>query len=108
MKNNTIRLGLVGAVLLACAPWLLAAEDTNKEILKQAIQGAITGAVASGDKDTAKAVEEAATDKAKDKVKDKSKKNNFVKKKKKRPYGWDQGKKTGWGEGDEPPGLAKK
>ncbi len=93
-------------------------EDPNKKILKDAIVGALTGAVATeaskdgvSSQSTTKAVTDAlssSSDKESDKQ-DKVKKNFGKKKKiKKRPYGWDQGKKTGWGDGDVPPGLRDK
>ena len=45
-------------------------------------------------------------------LEDKDHKNHGYKnkkhKQKDRPYGWDQGKKTGWGDDDVPPGQAKK
>ena len=77
-----------------------AADEQNKQILKDAIVGAVTGAVAA---EATKNRPEAATSD------DKTKHQNFTKKKhKKRPHGWDMGKKTGWGGKDVPPGLAKK
>lgn len=93
-------------------------EDPNKKILKDAIVGAFTGAVATeaskdgvASQSTTKAVTDAlssSSDKESDKE-DRVKKNFGKKKKhKKRPYGWDQGKKTGWGDGDIPPGLRDK
>lgn len=103
------------AMLLASSAFCATAEENNK-ILKDAIVGAITGAVSTeGSKDSSgTAVTEAVTD-ATDSDSDdkdehhhgkhkhhKDKKNNF--KPKKRPHGWDMGKKTGWGGKDVPPG----
>ncbi len=93
-------------------------EDPNKKILKDAIVGAVTGAVASeaskndaNAQPTASAVKDALSSSSdKESDKDDKVKKNFGKKKKnkKRPHGWDQGKKTGWGDGDVPPGLRDK
>ena len=100
--------GMVG--MLLAGPAQAADEETNKKILKDAIVGAITGVAAvEATKDDA-AVSSAAGKAEKTEKDGKGPKKNFGKKKKdkKRPYGWDQGKKTGWGDSDVPPGLAKK
>ena len=112
--TSLITLMFIALFLSGTTPSFSADDEANKKILKDAITGAVTGAVAveaTKDEGKKEAVSNAADQagKAKEAVHGKSKKhkNRFVKNKK-RPYGWDQGKKTGWGGGDEPPGLAKK
>ena len=117
-------IGLSFIFALLKPAFVLAVDDeTNKNILKNAITGAVTGAVATeATKDEKKeAATTTATQTAEEKHhhhkghrdnddddKDHDKDHKKFVKDKKRPYGWDQGKKTGWGGGDEPPGLAKK
>lgn len=106
-------MGVVCSMVLAAGIPAYAAEndEANKNILKNAIQGAITGAVATeATKDEGKAAAAQTAEDAKAKHDKKKGEKNFhpKKKDKKRPHGWDQGKKTGWNGGDEPPGLAKK
>lgn len=118
------RLIIVSLIALSIAlPAHATVDEQNQKILRDAVIGAVTGAVATqATKDEPRIAEEAATTleggQSKDSAKEKGKKHakkNFSKKDKhahkhdkKRPYGWDQGKKTGWGDGDVPPGLAKK
>ena len=84
-------------------------EDPNNKILKDAVVGAVTGAVAvEATKDEPSPAAGAPATPAEEKH---HKHKNFTQKHhkdKKRPYGWDQGKKTGWGDSDVPPGQAKK
>jgi hypothetical protein len=90
-------------------------DTPSQTILKRALVGAATGATATTmayqpktniqpknvSNDTAI---EALTDTASAERGKKGKKH----KKGHRPPGWDKGKKTGWGDSDVPPGLAKK
>ena len=112
MKKIAVVMGLA---MFACQAGWAADDEANKKILKDAIVGAVTGAVAveaTKEDAPAPAVQSAVSEpeKAAKLEKEKYKKKNFgwKKKDKKRPHGWDMGKKTGWGEGDEPPGLSKK
>ncbi len=99
------------AVLFA-SPAFCLTDEQNKKVLKDAVVGAITGAVATeATKDEPEPVSStpAAEAKAEAQTHEKKKHKNFSHKKdKKRPHGWDMGKKTGWGDSDVPPGLAKK
>jgi hypothetical protein len=104
-------------------------EDPNKIILKRAVQGAVTGAVAAemakddqkkesgeswwdklfgGKSDEKSETAPLKTTSSADKIK----KSKDIKEGKKpegwRPPGWDQGKKTGWGDEDVPPGWSKR
>jgi len=106
---------LAFTALLAPPAFCATAEENNK-ILKDAIVGAITGAVSTeGSKDGSNTAMSEAVTKTTDSDIDKKdrhrhgkhknhkdKKKNF--KPKKRPHGWDMGKKTGWGGKDVPPG----
>ena len=112
------------AALLLPKPCFSATDEENKKILKDAIVGAVTGAVAvEATKDEkAPAPAPAATTAPGEAKKnfwhkkrhhhedddDDDQGEHHHKKDKKRPHGWDMGKKTGWGDKDVPPGLAKK
>lgn len=100
---------LMFAMLLA-SPVFSATYEENKKILKDAIVGAITGAV-STEATKEDSVAGVAASEADVHKHEKKKNKNFShkdKKEKRRPHGWDMGKKTGWGNKDVPPGLAKK
>ena len=101
---------LIIGLFLISKPVLAADDATNKKILKDAIVGAVTGAVA-----TEATQPPQSNFKPKkwhkhhhDDDDDDQGENHHHKKDKKRPHGWDMGKKTGWGNKDVPPGLAKK
>jgi hypothetical protein len=110
----------IGMLVIAAAflPSAARAEDdANKKVLKDAVQGALTGAVAAeATKDEAPAPEAATAGGAPSKDREKKAagkahgkgRKDKDHKDKDRPHGWDQGKKTGWGDSDVPPGLAKK
>ena len=117
MKKAVLFVLMMG---LAVAAWA-ADEEANKKILKDAIVGAVTGAVAvEATKEGAPivsealpvtAVEDSGVKRHQYRDKKHHPKKNFHEKKKKdkkRPHGWDMGKKTGWGDKDVPPGLAGK
>ena len=94
-----VMMGFTGTVWAADA-------EANKKILRDALVGAVTGAVAVE-------ATEVSDGKHHHQGRDRkhpAKKNFHEKKKKdkKRPHGWDMGKKTGWGDKDIPPGLAGK
>ena len=109
MKRATF---LFALTMLFVSPAFCLTDDQNKKILKDAVVGAVTGAVAvEATKDEPKASESASTTpSAADSERSRDKHKNFSHKHKdkKRPHGWDMGKKTGWGDSDVPPGLAKK
>jgi hypothetical protein len=111
---------LIG-VTAFCAQAYAADSETDKKILKDALVGAVTGAVAVEASNGAPA-QTAAPQTPVLSEKEKKSQERYEKKmreraaelakreerKKKRPRGWEMGKKEGWGGGDEPPGLAKK
>ena len=129
MKKTTSMLIVLSFAFVLLKPAFVLAvdDDANRRILKDAVTGAVTGAVATeATKDekkdtattaaaqTAQATEEKHHHKGHhhddddDDDKDHDKDHKKFVKDKKRPHGWDQGKKTGWGGGNEPPGLEKK
>ena len=101
---------LMTVAFLAPKTSFAAPDEQNKKTLKEAVVGAVTGAVAveatKEDDVPASASSEDSGGKAH---------KNFSTRKRHphrhddgdRPYGWSQGKKTGWGGKDLPPGLAK-
>lgn len=94
------------------------AEDTPAQtVLKRALVGAVTGATATSmsnkpatnfQPDNPAKETPAAFAAAKDDASGRHGKKHKKNKKGHRPPGWDKGKKTGWGDSDVPPGLAKK
>jgi hypothetical protein len=126
MKRNgnkafiLLAFGLAGGAFTAFAE---SPEDTNRRILKDAVVGAVTGAVAteaSKDERTSEvaptgAFQETPSGKdkklhphGKDEKRNKKKGWGWRKRQGHRPPGWDRGEKTGWGDSDIPPGLARK
>ena len=113
-----------------CAPNVsfAATAEENKSILKNALVGAMTGTAAVlGSKEDAPAAASTSAVAAEEKEasknfsgrkrhhhddddqgEDSDGGHHHKHKEKKRPHGWDMGKKTGWGDKDTPPGLAKK
>ena len=105
MSARNVVCGVVALLVLVSGSGSAADDQTNKQILRDALVGAVTGAVAAeATKDEAVTAVAAQEGKQVTDTTNKRKK----KKHKMRPHGWDQGKKTGWGDGDVPPGLAKK
>ena len=110
-------LGLTGTA------WAIDAE--NQKILKDAVVGAVTGAVAAeATKDTPEVTSNVVAGTTPSDTEHHKHKNFTHKhhhhdkggddddqghhKDKKRPHGWDMGKKTGWHGKDTPPGQSKK